>query len=336
MYYYLNAEKKPTGPHSLAELGTMMQQGELTPATLVAAVGDSSWQPLGNVLMAGSVAAAGQMPPVPGSVPQQGTVACPACTQEMETSAAGMPEHCPHCAAVLHAQQGSLWANFRLAFSRYATFRGRATRKEYWGFVLFYALIFFGLLMGCIITMCYLAAAGACGWGTALSSIGGLYAALVLVFLMPMLGAQVRRLHDVGWSGWWIAGSMGLSILGGVLGGQYSSVWNLATNPVWSYTEQSPQVEQRAMELAAANELDWGSLDARMAAKYRENALAQERLDVMQDYSARQAGITAEMMTGTVVSMVGSIISVLAFVLTLLDSQRGRNKYGDSAKYPLG
>ncbi|MGB5871917.1 MAG: DUF805 domain-containing protein [Albidovulum sp.] len=67
-------------------------------------------------------------------------------------------------------------------FSKYATFSGRASRSVFWYFMLFYllAVIFLGIL----------------GAGTA-------SALLPLVLFLPTLAVQVRRLHDIGRSGWW-------------------------------------------------------------------------------------------------------------------------------------
>jgi uncharacterized membrane protein YhaH (DUF805 family) len=71
---------------------------------------------------------------------------------------------------------------------KYAVFDGRARRKEYWMFFLI-NLIF----MGCTGVIDYLL-------GTK-EMIGGLYS---LVVLLPGIGVGIRRLHDIGKSGWFI------------------------------------------------------------------------------------------------------------------------------------
>jgi len=80
------------------------------------------------------------------------------------------------------------------ALKKYTVFSGRARRKEYWMFVLFNAIFSFiavGLdfLFGQII--------GRDG-GVGLFSI--LYS---LAIALPSLAVAVRRLHDIGKSGWW-------------------------------------------------------------------------------------------------------------------------------------
>lgn len=69
-----------------------------------------------------------------------------------------------------------------LTTAAYAQFSGRASRSEYWWFQLF------GVLAG--------AAAGALS--------DGLGAAVSVALLLPSIATGVRRLHDVGRSGWWL------------------------------------------------------------------------------------------------------------------------------------
>lgn len=76
---------------------------------------------------------------------------------------------------------------FLLTLKQYATFSGRARRKEYWFFFLFYLLIFIGLsLLDAIL-----------GFGL-LSSL------FALAMLVPSVAVAVRRLHDTGRTGWWV------------------------------------------------------------------------------------------------------------------------------------
>ena len=74
---------------------------------------------------------------------------------------------------------------------KYAVFEGRATRKEYWMFVLINLLVAFaiGFITGLI-------------GGARLSGTANLLYSLA-VFL-PSVAVGVRRLHDSGRSGWWL------------------------------------------------------------------------------------------------------------------------------------
>jgi len=77
---------------------------------------------------------------------------------------------------------------------QYADFSGRARRKEYWMFVLF-NMIF------AIVAMILDNVLGIAMEGIGYGPLYGLYA---LAMLIPGLAVAVRRLHDVGKSGWMI------------------------------------------------------------------------------------------------------------------------------------
>ena len=74
----------------------------------------------------------------------------------------------------------------------YATFTGRARRSEYWYFALFNVI--FSLVATILDNVL----------GIALEGIGygPLYGLYVLAMLIPGIAVTVRRLHDVGKSGW--------------------------------------------------------------------------------------------------------------------------------------
>ena len=71
--------------------------------------------------------------------------------------------------------------SIRVCFSKYADFNGKASRPEYWWFMLFIILA-----------------------SLALSMVGPLLAGLFsLGTLLPSIAAAARRLHDTNRSGWW-------------------------------------------------------------------------------------------------------------------------------------
>jgi uncharacterized membrane protein YhaH (DUF805 family) len=80
------------------------------------------------------------------------------------------------------------------ALKKYADFSGRARRKEYWFYILFYLIILVVLAIcdGFI---------GTTMQGAGIGILTGIYALAVLI---PTLAVAVRRLHDTGRSGWWI------------------------------------------------------------------------------------------------------------------------------------
>ena len=76
---------------------------------------------------------------------------------------------------------------------QYVDFKGRARRAEYWNFVLFSTLLSIVLLLVDTYVLGTNPMAGESG------IIGNLYS---LAVFLPSLGVLVRRLHDVGKSGW--------------------------------------------------------------------------------------------------------------------------------------
>jgi uncharacterized membrane protein YhaH (DUF805 family) len=77
---------------------------------------------------------------------------------------------------------------YLMVLKKYAVFNGRARRKEYWMFLLFnmifsYAFMFFGLMV------------------LDIPQFSSIYS---LAVLLPSLGVAIRRMHDVGKSGWFM------------------------------------------------------------------------------------------------------------------------------------
>ena len=71
---------------------------------------------------------------------------------------------------------------------RYATFSGRASKREFWGFVLFQNIAIFVLLV----------------IGGVLGDEGALAGLASLGTIIPFWAVSARRLHDIGKSGWFI------------------------------------------------------------------------------------------------------------------------------------
>jgi len=95
--------------------------------------------------------------------------------------------------------------------NKYAVFNGRASRTEYWMFVLFHYIILIALSFFEIITGIFPE--------TELPVLNGLYGLAVLI---PIIAVVVRRLHDTGRSGWWC-----LIVLIPIIGGIVFLVWTV-------------------------------------------------------------------------------------------------------------
>lgn len=90
-------------------------------------------------------------------------------------------------------------------FRQYGDFSGRARRKEYWMFFLFNMIFSVGAIILDEIL----------GTGTPDLGYGILYMIYVLVLFIPGLAVSVRRLHDVGKSGWMMLIGL-IPIIGGI------------------------------------------------------------------------------------------------------------------------
>ena len=78
----------------------------------------------------------------------------------------------------------------------YANFSGRARRKEYWMYVLVQSIIMIGLMiLDSVLGLDFELQGISLGYGY-------LYLIGVIVHFIPSLAVLVRRLHDVGKSGW--------------------------------------------------------------------------------------------------------------------------------------
>ena len=76
---------------------------------------------------------------------------------------------------------------YKQVLEKYSDFSGRSTRAEYWYFMLYNIIIailiaFFGIIIG--------------------DEQGILYILYLFVMFIPQLTVSVRRLHDIGKSGW--------------------------------------------------------------------------------------------------------------------------------------
>ena len=81
----------------------------------------------------------------------------------------------------------------------YSNFSGRARRKEFWMWYLFYVIV----LIVAMILDGVLGTGFEIGYG-ATTPYGWVYTIAVLAHLIPGLAVNVRRLHDVGKSGWFL------------------------------------------------------------------------------------------------------------------------------------
>jgi uncharacterized membrane protein YhaH (DUF805 family)/cold shock CspA family protein len=103
--------------------------------------------------------------------------------------------------AVERPASTGLWGYFLASITtNYANFSGRARRKEYWGFGLFYVL---GMILLAIAGVAIDTAVGNFDYSAEAPVATIVITALaILVSLIPGIAITVRRFHDIGLSGW--------------------------------------------------------------------------------------------------------------------------------------
>ena len=110
------------------------------------------------------------------------------------------------------ANMMSIMDAMKSCFQQYVGFSGRASRSEYWFFYLSFVVAAMGMLVLTVVSAFVLdALAGLMGMLTMVTYLG---------FFLPMLSVTVRRLHDLGKSGW-----MFLVVLIPIVGGILLLVW---------------------------------------------------------------------------------------------------------------
>lgn len=89
-------------------------------------------------------------------------------------------------------QDRSAWSYYiECITTKYCCFSGRARRKEYWGYIMFYSLM--SMLINILLIIL---------WDkNMVDTISIIY---VLAFLLPTLGVLTRRFHDANFSAWWL------------------------------------------------------------------------------------------------------------------------------------
>ena len=94
---------------------------------------------------------------------------------------------------------------------KYAQFSGRASRAEFWWFMLFVLIAYFVMMflfagMGMSMSQAVEPGGNPAGMLAAMGGFGIVLLLFWLAMIIPTTAVQVRRLHDSGRSGWWIGG----------------------------------------------------------------------------------------------------------------------------------
>jgi len=94
--------------------------------------------------------------------------------------------------------------SIKTCFNKYAVFSGRASRSEFWFFVLFGLL---GGIISSIIDIMILS--------YPFEENGPINLIFTVALMIPSISVAARRLHDINKSGWWQL--LWITIIGGIL-----------------------------------------------------------------------------------------------------------------------
>ena len=224
---------------------------------------------------------------------------CPRCSTKLPVTDDKLPEACPGCNLLLRAaKQKAYNHNCALAWKKAFVWRGRAPRREFWGFsiimggiglilALLLDIVCSGLLMSFFREHIYPVPQLPDLLFFILLAIIGAAILLWLVFVpLPLFSVTVRRLHDVGHSMFlplltlllYIGAGMGIGFLGVMC-----------------------------------------------------------MLALLSNHGPDSDGIftTTRIIAALAPAALAAIFSLIILMLCLMDSERGTNKYGPSVKYPL-
>jgi uncharacterized membrane protein YhaH (DUF805 family) len=208
--WHLHIPPDTYGPYSVQQLRDFARDGRMTADTLVWTGGADAWGRAGDqpALKAIFPAAAPPAPPATQAGPPPRTTVA---------RAAAAPSAAPAGARAMSFGESARTC-LRL---KYAGFQGRARRSEYWWFMLFVMLVW-AVVYGLAAAIAVWTSPDVVGGvkdGGAMSIVGVLALAVavvaVLALALPSIAVAVRRLHDLGWSGWWYL-TLLIPIVGGV------------------------------------------------------------------------------------------------------------------------
>lgn len=201
-YYVVDGTRY--GPVESLEIEQQIAEGNVTATSLVWREGLDGWEEAGNFFTFPEAGGAAVAPPPleqeAYSPRRSYTPAEPAPRARPEIGGDGLYIGAP--------ARGFLEA-IGVCFRRYVGFSGRASRSEYWFFILF------AFLGGIVASIADLVIFGS-SLDDEASPLNGIFS---LAIFLPMLAVTWRRLHDTDRSGWWFGAPMILGVLMGFVVG---------------------------------------------------------------------------------------------------------------------
>jgi uncharacterized membrane protein YhaH (DUF805 family) len=196
MWYYAEGSNR-TGPLEASDIENLIADGTVTADTLVWREGMSGWEAASaHFDMTPRRTAPPPVPDVPPA-PAAPDGAWDNPDRTVETARVQQDEAGTMIGSdglYINAPSRTFGEAISICFSKFVSFKGRASRSEYWFFVLFTALL--GIVASIFDAVLF----------PGQIDISPLNSIVTLAVFLPTLSASVRRLHDTDRSGWWIGG----------------------------------------------------------------------------------------------------------------------------------
>ncbi|MCB8840746.1 DUF805 domain-containing protein [Aurantimonas sp. VKM B-3413] len=181
-WYFVEAGQQ-VGPHDEHDMAQFARTGRVRRDTLVWRDGMADWEPAERTELAGRIQLPPDLPLVPEAA-RRGTEGAIGVRPMGQSGAAA--------SAPRETDRSLPGATFGEAFTRFwkrgLDFRGRASRSEFWYAQL--AILLIGIVLAIFETF---------AWPGSDQPVDQIFG---LVTLIPSLSISVRRLHDIGKSGW--------------------------------------------------------------------------------------------------------------------------------------
>lgn len=106
----------------------------------------------------------------------------------------------------------NLWHGYWTVWKKTFVYQGTASRKEFWSFVLINMLLLSIIIAGVF----YWLSSQRDGFEAMLMisvAFPPVFTVIFLIFLTPTISVGIRRMHDIGYSGWWFGGVVLLNTL---------------------------------------------------------------------------------------------------------------------------
>ena len=273
---------------------------------------------------AGMAVGQGSLPAVPCE-----TVHCDKCNAQLKLECGRLPYKCSTCRKVLRPFKDTVFSNLLFALRRGFSISGRSTRKEFWTVDIITSILFLGLLVLVFpLSVLWVECDGFLNPYLCLIGFSLLGSLIILVYQYCI---SVRRLHDIGYSGLWAVLSVVFSItnvLFFLVPFCYSLYYGIDfCTEYCSLISELSVIDDEACIMYA------GEL-TNMCGIAEPDVFNEDNLEIRLRHPLHGYPFYFSIID-RIVFVLNAVLATLLLVSFFMDSQKGRNKYGLSQKYPV-